>query len=80
MRTLVGDPEEGVLQEVQANLSDLAPSLKKDRKELLVVFLPLLFPEDMWTAAEKERSVSILNMLSSAHVRYIDLCPRFARH
>lgn len=72
MRTLIGDPEEGVLQEIRTNLSDLAASLKKERKELLVVFLPLLFPEDMWTAAEKERRVAILNMLRSTDVRYID--------
>ncbi len=69
--------EAGVLQEIRGKLSDLAASLKTDHKDLLVVLLPLLYPEEMWTPAEQERRNAILNMLEIADVQYIDLLPPF---
>lgn len=77
LRTLVSDSEDAVLQEVHVTLSDFAVSLRKDRKDLLVVLLPLLFPEDMWSAAEKERRAAILDVLRSTSIRYVDLLPPF---
>jgi hypothetical protein len=66
-----------VLQEIRAKLSDLAASLKTDRKDFLIVLLPLLYPEEMWTRTEQERRNAIINMLETADVQYVDLLPPF---
>ena len=77
MRTLMGDPEETILREIQTGLTELAASLKRDRKELLVVSLPLLFPEEMWSAAEKKRHAAMLEMLGRTDIPHVDLLPAF---
>jgi hypothetical protein len=74
MQALISTEAE-VLEEIHAKLSDLAASLKRDRKDFLVVLLPLLYPEEMWTRAEQERRNAIINMLETADVRYVDLLP-----
>ena len=67
--------EDSVFQEMRATLSDLATALRKDRIDFLVVLVPLLFPEEMWTADEKEQRVATLKMLGNSDIHYIDLLP-----
>lgn len=77
IRILFTDPEESILEEIQAGLSELASSLKKERKELFVVSLPLLFPEEMWSEDEKRRHTAIIEMLKRTDIPHIDLLPSF---
>jgi hypothetical protein len=77
IRTVFTDPEESVLLEIQAGLSDLAASLKDQHKELLVVSMPLLFPEEMWRDDEKRRHTAIVDMLHRADIPHVDLLPSF---
>jgi hypothetical protein len=77
IRALFTDPEESVLEEIQTGLSDLAALLKKENKELFVVSLPLLFPEEMWSDDEKWRHAAIVQMLKRVDIPYIDLLPSF---
>jgi hypothetical protein len=77
IRALFTDPEESVLEETQTGLSDLAALLKRENKELFVVSLPLLFPEEMWSDDEKRRHAAIVQMLNRVDIPYIDLLPSF---
>lgn len=77
IRTVLTNPEQSVLREIQAGLSDLGATLKREDKELFVVSLPLMFPEEMWSIAEKERHAAMLEMLKNTPIPHIDLLPPF---
>lgn len=67
--------EQQLLLEIQDRLADLRAFLKKDHVDLVVVVMPLLLPEDMWTADQKERRRAILEILQNVGLRHIDLLP-----
>ena len=75
--TIFVNSEHQVLAEIHSKLVSLGRSLAIEGTDLLIVVMPLLYPEDLWSASEKDRYAALMKMVSLTHLKYVDLLPAF---
>jgi hypothetical protein len=77
IQTFLTNHEDKILEEARIELKKFSQSVTKQKTDLLIVVLPLLYPEDVWSTPEKQRYAAILQMLKQADLKHIDLLPAF---